>query len=536
MKQSSAQRKSKYRKLFSGLIILGILMVLVMGLGRLLDVSAAVGSSPMPRRESATPSLKTEISDIKVELTPEEQAYLAALGPVKICIDPDWEPYEQINKQGQAEGIAVDLVALIARRTGVELELVPTSDWEESLKNSRMGKCQMLGFLLQTPYREKWLIFTEPYFVDPSVLITREEHDYISDLAALADEILVLPEGTSTEEAIRRDYPNLQIMLVESEAEAFKMVETRQADLTIRSLTMAAYTIKSQGFFNLKIAGQVPDYSYNFRIGVVDDEPLLRDILNKGIATLTPQEIREISNEHIAVEIQSGIDYELLWQIVLVFAAVAVVGLLWIRQLRNFNKILTQKTTELEHVTEKLNADIIAREKAEAEIRILLYHDQLTGLYNRTFLKQMAVVPTQDHPVTVFMFDLDGLKAVNDTHGHLQGDVLIKNTADLFTQCFDDQASVIRIGGDEFLVVVTDCDEAQADDLRDCISRAVVTYNRQNQDDSLVISLSMGYAISKNPATTMAEFMQKSDEMMYADKLRHKQGIYDTKAGGVWIG
>lgn len=535
MKRSSAHGKSKYCKLISGIIILGFFTAVAMVTGLSLASPGEIVTNPVPRRETATPNQIAEVSDKKVELTAAEQAYLDALGPVKICIDPDWEPYERINEQGVAEGIAVDLVALIASRTGVELELVATSDWEESLKNSRMGKCQVLGLLLQTPYRDQWLVFTEPYFSDPSVLITRAEHDYISDLASLSGETLVLPEGTGTEEAIRRDYPNLEIMTVESEAVAFEMVETRQADLTIRSLTMAAFTIKSQGFFNLKIAGQVPNYTYAFRMGVVEDEPMLRDILNKGIATLSPQEIQKISNEHIAVEMQSAIDYDLLWRVVLIFVVVAFVGLLWLRQLQNFNKKLTQKTKELEQVTEELSADIIAREKAEAEIRILLYHDQLTGLYNRTFLNQMVLVSAEAHPITVFMFDLDGLKEVNDTHGHLQGDILIKNAANLFTQCFIENASIIRIGGDEFLAVVTNCNEQRADDLRDCIRQAVTAYNLQNQDASLVISLSMGYAISKNPATTMAEFMQKSDEQMYADKLRHKKGIYDTAAKGIWI-
>lgn len=535
MKQNNARGKNKYYQLITGMVILGNIILLVMVAWLSSGASDEIRKSPIPRRENVNPVQQVKDGEVQVELTPEEQAYLKAIGPVKICIDPDWEPYEQINEQGQKEGIAVDLVELIARRTGVELELVPTTDWEESLKNSRMGKCQVLGFLLQTPYRDKWLLFTEPYFSDPSVLITREEHDYISDLTSLSGETLVLPEGTGTEEAIRRDYPNLEILIVKSEAEAFEMVENRKADMTIRSLTMAAYTIKKQGFFNLKIAGQVPNYSYDFRMGVVDDQPMLRDILDKGIATLTPQEVKKISNEHITVEMESGIDYDLIWKIVLIFAALAIVGLLWIRQLQRFNQALTEKTMELERVTEELNADIIAREKAEEEIRILVYHDQLTGLYNRTFLNQMVLVPEKVHPVTVFMFDIDGLKEVNDTYGHIQGDLLIKNAAALFTQCFTENSSIVRIGGDEFLAVVSDCDEQQADELRDCLRQAVADYNQQNEDQSLEISLSIGYAISVKPETTMAEFMQKSDEQMYADKFRHKRGIYEEAQPGIWI-
>ena len=57
----------------------------------------------------------------------------------------------------------------------------------------------------------------------------------------------------------------------------------KKADMTMRSLIIAAYTIKKEGLFNLKIAGQLPNYTNHLRIGVTKDEPMLRDILNKGI-------------------------------------------------------------------------------------------------------------------------------------------------------------------------------------------------------------------------------------------------------------
>ncbi|MCA1945231.1 MAG: transporter substrate-binding domain-containing protein [Desulfovibrio sp.] len=187
-----------------------------------------------------------------IELSQAERDYLDRLGPVTLCVDPDWEPFERINEQGQHEGIAADLLLLVSRRLGVPLQ---------------------------------WLLFT-----DSNVFITREEHPFIADPAALAYETIVFPEGTSMEERIRREYPNLRVVTVASEQEAFALVSEKKVDMTIRSLIVAAYTIKKDGWFNLKIAGQLPNYSNELRMGVVKDEPMLRDILNKGVRTITPME------------------------------------------------------------------------------------------------------------------------------------------------------------------------------------------------------------------------------------------------------
>ncbi|MFX8106514.1 transporter substrate-binding domain-containing protein, partial [Acinetobacter baumannii] len=62
---------------------------------------------------------------------------------IKFCVDPDWPPYEVINRAGVHEGIAADLLRLAADRAGLQLVLLPTGDWEASLAASRRGDCDM---------------------------------------------------------------------------------------------------------------------------------------------------------------------------------------------------------------------------------------------------------------------------------------------------------------------------------------------------------------------------------------------------------
>jgi len=296
-----------------------------------------------------------------VELTADEHLYIKQHGVIKMCVDPDWEPYERINDNGKHEGIAADLINLIADRAGVSLELVVTKSWDESLDASKTGKCEILSLLNQSDARDKWLLFTNPYFVDPNVFITREEHGFISNPAGMSGETIVLPRGTSIEELVRRDYPNLKVIIVESEAEAIAMVSDRKADMTMRSLIMAANVIKKEGHFNLKIAGQLPGYANKLRIGVIKTEPILRDILDKAVLTVTPQEVQQIVNRYISIKAETAFDYSLLIKLILVFVFLAAIGLGWNYKLRKLNIKLAVHEAELVALSGKLKKDIESR-------------------------------------------------------------------------------------------------------------------------------------------------------------------------------
>lgn len=301
-------------------------------------------------------SAGTALSAGRVALSPDEAAWIAAHPLVKMCVDPDWVPFERIDEQGRHQGIAADLVQLVAQRVGLRIEVLPTRDWNESLRASQAGRCRILSFVNQTPARDAWLIFTEPIFLDSNVFITREEHRFIADPRNLSDESIALPRGTMVEERIRHDYPNLRVITTGSESEAVELVEKRRADMTMRSLIVAAYTIRKDGLFNLKIAGQIPEYANQLRIGVVKDDLMLRTILDKGVRSITTQEREAVVNRHISIQVQKGIDYVLIWKIVGAALLLIAIAVYWNRRLAQFNARLRQA-----------NEDISAAQRATRE-------------------------------------------------------------------------------------------------------------------------------------------------------------------------
>lgn len=302
-------------------------------------------------------------SSSPIELSLEQKEYLKQKKVITMCVDPDWAPFEIINQKGEHEGIAGDLIRLVAKRLGIDIVLVPTTTWQETLEFSKEYKCDILSFLNETPKRKEWLTFTNPIFTDPNVLVGRAENSYIEDLSKISASI-ALPQGTAMSELFAKDFPNLTIIPTITEEEAFELVENKKADLTLRSMIVAAYTIKKEGHFNLKIIGQPSGYENYLRIGVRKDEPILKDILNQGIATITKEDTQSIINKHVTIIIEKVTNITIGAWIVLILTLFISLILLW-------NYLLRKKVADV--VNKNLEQqEIMFQQNKQAELGSLI--------------------------------------------------------------------------------------------------------------------------------------------------------------------
>jgi PAS domain S-box-containing protein len=121
----------------------------------------------------------------------------------------------------------------------------------------------------------------------------------------------------------------------------------------------------------------------------------------------------------------------------------------------------TPVETRLIDLTTHIAGIAIERKRAEDQIRFLAHHDVLTGLPNRSLLKDrltQAILQTQRYNpwVSVVFIDLDNFKTINDSLGHTAGDELLKVVANRMTGCVRATDTVVRLGGDEFVILLID--------------------------------------------------------------------------------
>jgi diguanylate cyclase (GGDEF)-like protein len=167
--------------------------------------------------------------------------------------------------------------------------------------------------------------------------------------------------------------------------------------------------------------------------------------------------------------------------------------------------------------------DITDRKKAENELLYLSYHDHLTGLYNRRYFEQeLKNLDTPENlPLSIIMFDVNGLKLVNDSFGHDLGDALLKKSAEAIKKACREEDIIARIGGDEFVILLPRTTAAEAAQISNHIKELASDEKAANME----LSISYGYDTKKTDNQSIIEIIANAENHMYRHKLYERSSI-----------
>lgn len=164
---------------------------------------------------------------------------------------------------------------------------------------------------------------------------------------------------------------------------------------------------------------------------------------------------------------------------------------------------------------------------AQAQLMRVYLFDMLTGLYNRQGFYQKVepmrenALATDESHMTVISLDMDGLKMINDTYGHNEGDTALRMFGQMIQKSIDQEIAA-RIGGDEFLIVFTgDNNFARAAEIVSSIKKEIAAYNKLGVVP-YEIHASIGSYTDNIHTQTMDDFLSKADKLMYEKKAQHK--------------
>jgi diguanylate cyclase (GGDEF)-like protein len=171
----------------------------------------------------------------------------------------------------------------------------------------------------------------------------------------------------------------------------------------------------------------------------------------------------------------------------------------------------------------------------QAELGSLALTDELTGLYNRRGFKALAerqlnLGRRSGRGMLLFIMDVDGLKQINDSFGHFEGDCALKRTAEVLEQTFRNSDVVARLGGDEFAVLAIEASGHSEANIRTRLAKCLKSISAEQFHYEL--SLSVGLArFDPGSHRSIGELMAEADQAMYERKRRRSQLLPGSEPG-----
>lgn len=176
-------------------------------------------------------------------------------------------------------------------------------------------------------------------------------------------------------------------------------------------------------------------------------------------------------------------------------------------------------------VTHRVNTHVTLKRQRDL-LKDMAVHDQLTGLYNRYILldlgkKKFSESIRHDRPMSLLILDIDKFKLVNDNHGHLTGDAVLRAVAKFLNKAIREEDLVARYGGEEFVVLLDRCTISDALDKAEAL-RAGVEALKPN---GLTVTISIGAAECASEETSFSDLLERADTYLYKAKTTGRNKV-----------
>ncbi len=449
-------------------------------------------------------------------LTAQEKQWLASHKQFTIGIDKHWYPYEFIDERGEYSGITADHLDFVSELLDAKFEIVETENWNEAHRLFKQGRIDILPAMIATEERKKNTLFTVGYFSTPTVIVSRKNAFYATSISSLEDRKLALVKGFAIVEYVQTQFPQIEILFVDSIQQGLESVNNGDADAYIGAISGINSALNNSDFSQLIISAFTP-FDLEVSMAISDSVQPLVPILNKVFASMSNRQKASIANTWLSVHVKQGLSLKtvLTWGgspfILLVLIVVIIFRL-----------------------NRSLKKEIKIRRKAEEKLKRLAQHDPLTNLPNRRMFEELAhfslaKAQREKEKHALLFIDIDGFKEVNDEFGHQIGDELLKAIANRLQENVRASDIVARMGGDEFLILLNndacrDFSTTTAQKIINALSKPFQLSEANSQ-----IGASIGIAIFPEDGEDLHALIKLADKAMYKAKSAGKnQFIFST--------
>lgn len=226
-------------------------------------------------------------------LTLQEKNWLRDHPGIRIGIMNAWPPLNYLDERGRPRGIGVDFIEVLNKRLGDRL-IIKAAPFRQNYDRVKNRELEALMDITQYTEREPFFNFTKPYLTIPHVLVGGKESPYFQSEKDLAGKTVALERGFYNVIHFQKNYPHVKVREYGSTVEALKAVSQGKADAYAGNRAVATYLIEKEMIPNLQFMGKLKKPASVLQIGTRKDWPELAAILDRALASITPEEERRI--------------------------------------------------------------------------------------------------------------------------------------------------------------------------------------------------------------------------------------------------
>ncbi|WP_300667358.1 transporter substrate-binding domain-containing protein [Desulfoluna sp.] len=227
-------------------------------------------------------------------LTAAQRQWLDAhQGQLTLAFEPDWPPASFFTGEGTVQGITPEYIALIEKKLDFTFKRVRYRTWADILQAGYADQVDVIPTMARLPEREIHLNFTRAYFQVPTTIVTGTGGTAVLSLEDMLGKKVAVLRDSADHQALAKKYPEMRLVPVNRILDGLQAVILKKVDGFVGDVAAISYLIEKHGLNQLQCSGYT-HYNYEICMGVSKAHPMLVDILNRGLALITPAEKQEI--------------------------------------------------------------------------------------------------------------------------------------------------------------------------------------------------------------------------------------------------
>lgn len=321
-------------------------------------------------------------------LTTEERLWLTQNeSHIVYALETNYAPFVFIGSNGEPTGLAYEYMKLAESKLGVHFKEKRFSSLDDIFSEVRSQKVHIVNAVTATPKRSEFLAFTNSFISIPNVIIVNKSREEIIEEKDLLRLKVSLVKSYAVTEYLMEKGLVTTPDLVSNDLSALLNVSFGSSDAAVVDLATASYLISNKGITNLRVAGET-DFNIQLAMATSSDKPVLRTILQKGVAAITDKEKEEIHERWINAYSSSIFNDWRFWTIVGILLFVFLLIVVWNRTLQYQIGLRTKAEKKLQLLNTELRKEV--EEAVAKRMRIEVEHFKELDRVKTLFIASMS--------------------------------------------------------------------------------------------------------------------------------------------------